>query len=88
MIENSFENQFRRVPRASRIAPGGLWDSTQHTSVISARFCDAKVPTILELFGIFGLKVAPGLTPKITRKSTFCEKRDAEEGIFVDFCRV
>ena len=56
------------------MAPGGLRESSRHASVISARFCDPKVPTTLEVFGTFELKVAPGRTPKITRKSTFCEK--------------
>ena len=83
IIENSFENRFRRVLGASRMAPGGLRESSRHASVISARCCVKKVPRGKQNLATFGLKVAPGRS----RKSTFCEKRDAEESIFIDFCR-
>merc|ERR1712078_606020 len=87
MIENSFENCFRRVLGASRMASGGLRESSGHASVISARFCGLKVKIRVVILATLGLKVTPGRIPKIDRKSTFCEKRDAKEGIFLDFCR-
>ena len=87
IIENSFENRFRRVLGASRMAPGGLRESSRHASVISVRFCALKVPTIKKLFGTFGPKMAPGRSPKIVEKSTLCQKWGAEESVFVDFCR-
>ena len=88
IIENSFENRFRRVLGASRMAPGGLRESSRHASVISVRFCALKVIWGLEVLATLGLKVASGRSPKIDQKSIFCEKGHAKEGIFVDFCRV
>ena len=88
IIENSFENRFRRVLGASRMAPGGLRESSRHASVISARFCGQKCRRTFVILATFGLKVASGRSPKIDQKSTFCQKRGAEEGIFVEFCRV
>ena len=67
------------------MAPGGLRESSRHASVISVRFCALKVIWGLMVLAALGLKVASGRTPKIDQKSTFCEKRDAEEGIFYRF---
>ena len=86
--QKCFENRSRRVPGASRMAPGGLRESSRHASVISVRFCALKVIWGLEVLATLGLKVAPGRSPKIDQKSTFCEKGHAMEGIFLDFCRV
>jgi len=68
------------------MAPGDLQNSSRHASVISVRFCVLKVPTAEVLFGTFGPKMAPGRSPKITKKSTLCQKWGAEESVFVDFC--
>ena len=86
IIENSFENRFRRVLGASRMAPGGLRESSRHASVISARFCVKKVPRGKQNLATLGLKVTPGRSPKITENRLFAKKRGAEEGVFVDFC--
>ena len=88
MIENSFENRFRRVLGASRMAPGGLRESSRHASVISARFCDPKGQPRETEFSHFWPQSGARPEPENHRKSTFCEKRGAKEGIFVDFCRV
>merc|ERR1712078_752137 len=65
---------------------GGLRESSRHASVISVRFCGQKCRRTFVILATFGLKVASGRSPKIDQKSTFCEKRGAEEGIFVEFC--
>ena len=74
IIENSFENRFRRVLGASRMAPGGLRESSRHASVISARFCGLKVISGIVILATLGLKVAPGRSRKSTENRLFAKK--------------
>ena len=85
MIENSLENRFRRVPRASRIAPGGLRDSTQHTSVISAQICDLKGPTRDIEFSHFWPQSGARPDPENHSKIDFLRKKGRQGRYFCRF---
>ena len=82
MIENSFENRFGSVLRASRMPSGGLRESSRHASVISVLFCGHKVNFPFVIVATLGLKVAPGRSRKSTENRLFA-KMGAPRSAFV-----
>ena len=93
-LGNSCENRFRRVPGASRMASGGLRDSSRHASVSSAWFYAPKVPRIFVFLPLLGSKWRPAGTLKSPENQFFAKKGAprracllifAASAVFLDF---